>query len=142
MSLTLSFDAFNKDLDKRVKRDDGSEIWIASYITSPTTPSNPDLPDETANLFANIIGNTNLKVGFTRSYLVNFTDKDGAAIADVNFEWNVESDFSDKLGKVVLGDTIKLSLDDDSLIGESFLLSVLVEGKKMGVIEITVVEGF
>ena len=135
MILTLSFDAFNKDLDKRVKRDDGSEIWIASYIPSPTTPSNPDPPDETANLFANITGNTNLKAGYSRTYSVNFTDKDGAPLEDVDFEWNVESDFTDEISQSVSGNTIKLSVGDDSLIGESFLLSVLVDGEKLGDIE-------
>ena len=140
MSLTLSFDAYNKDLDKRVKRDDGSEIWIAGYITSPTIPPDPDPPDETANLFANITGNTNLKVGYSRTYSVNFTDNDGATVEDVDFEWTVESDFADKITQTVSGNTIKLSVDDDSLIGESFLLSVLVEGKKVGEIEITIVE--
>lgn len=123
------------------KETDNRELRICDYF-SPTTSPDPTLPNETANLFANISGNTNLKVGFPRSYLVNFTDKDGAAVEDVDFEWNVESDFVDKISQTISGNTIKLQVDDDSLIGSHFLLCVLVEGEKMGDMEITVVEGF
>lgn len=142
MSLTLSFDAFNKDLDKRVKRDDGSEIWIASYIPSPTTPSNPDLPDETANLSATISGNTSLKIGFERSYSVNFTDQDSTAVTDVDFEWKIDSKFADKIKQTVSGRTINLHVDDDSLIGESFFIEIIIENKVVGNIKITIVEAF
>lgn len=140
MYLTLSFDAYNKDSDRRVKLEDGKEVWIAGYIPSPSAPPDPDPPDETANLFANITGNTNLKVGYSRSYSVNFTDKDVVAIEGVNYEWNVESDFADKISQTISGNTIKLQVNDDSLIGSHFLLCVLIEGKRVGEIEITVVE--
>lgn len=123
------------------KETDNQELRICDYF-SPTTPPDPTPPDETANLFANISGNTNLRVGYSRSYLVNFTDKDGAAVEDVDFEWSVDSDFADKVKMTVSGNTIKLQVNDDSLIGESFLLFVLVEGEKIGEIKITVVEGF
>lgn len=147
MVITLSYDAFNKDYDKRITLENGSSVWIAGYIPSPTAPPDPDpidpnIPNETANLFANITGNTNLKVGYSRGYLVNFTDKDGAVVEDVNFEWTVESDFADKISQTISGNTIKLQVDDDSLIGESFLLCTLFESKKVGEIEITIVEGF
>ncbi len=147
MIITLSYDAFNKEYDKRVTLGDGTSVWIASYVPFTTTPpdpdpTNPNIPNETANLFANISGNTNLKVGYSRSYLVNFTDKDGAAVEDVDFEWNVEGDFADKVKKTVSGNTIKLQVDDDSLIGSHFLLEIWVEGKKIGEIDITIVESF
>lgn len=134
IELTLQQDSsYNRETDKN---------GVCNYFEPSTIPPNPDPPDETANLFANISGNTNLKIGFPRSYLVNFTDRDGAAVEDVNYEWNVESDFTDKISRTVSGNTIKLQVDDDSLIGNHFLLSVLIESKKMGDMEITVVEGF
>lgn len=126
---------------RATKQEDNIELGICDYF-SPTTPPDPDPPDETANLFANISGNTNLKVGFPRSYLVNFTDKDGAVVGDVDFEWNVESEFADKVSQASSGNTIKLQIDDDTQIGESFFLSIWVEGKRVGEIEITIVEGF
>lgn len=141
LNLVFTQDEYNPTEDKLIELEDGNSVWICKYF-SPTTPPDLTPPDETANLFANISGNTNLKVGYSRTYLVNFSDNDGAAVADVDFEWNVESNFADKISQSVSGNTIKLSVDDDSLIGESFLLSVLVDGEKLGDIEITVVEGF
>jgi len=134
IELTLQQDSsYNRETDKN---------GVCNYFEPATAPPNPDPPDETANLFANISGNTNLKVGYSRSYLVNFTDKDGAAVEDVDFEWNVEGDFADKVKKTVSGNTIKLQVDDDSLIGSHFLLEIWVEGKKIGEIDITIVESF
>ncbi len=141
LNLVFTQDEYNPTDDRLVELEDGKSVWICKYF-SPTPQPNPDPPDETANLFANITGNTNLKVGYSRSYSVNFTDKDGAAVTDVNFEWNVVSDFADKIIKTISGNTIKLQIDEDFLIGESFLLSVLVDDEKLGDIEITVVEGF
>lgn len=141
LNLVFTQDEHNPNEDKLIELNDGKSVWICNY-SSPTTPPDPTPPDETANLFANISGNTNLKVGFSRSYLVNFTDKDGAAVEDVNFEWNVESDFADKISQTVSGNTINLCVDDDSLIGESFLLSIKMENNVVNNIKITIVEGF
>lgn len=141
LSLVFTQDEYNPSEDRLVELEDGKSVWICKYF-SPTPPPNPDPPDETANLFANITGNTNLKVGYSRSYLVNFTDKDGATVEDVNFVWTVESDFADKISQTISGNTIKLQVDDDSLIGSHFLLEIWVEGKKIGEIEITIIEGF
>lgn len=141
LNLVFTQDEYNPSEDKLVELEDGKSVWICKYF-SPTTPPDPNPPDETANLFANISGNTNLKVGYSRGYLVNFTDKDGAVVEDVNFEWTVESDFADKISQTISGNTIKLQVDDDSLIGSHFLLCTLFESKKVGEIEITIVEGF
>jgi hypothetical protein len=147
MIITLSYDAFNKDYDKRVTLQDGLSVWIAGYTPSPTTPSNPDptdptTPNETANLSATISGNTSLKVGFERSYTVIFNDVDGNVTDDVDFNWNVTSDFDDKIIRSVSGKTIKLKVDDGSLIDESFLLSVTIGGNHVAKVLITLVEGF
>lgn len=139
LNIIFTQDEYNPSEDRLVELENGKSVWICKYF-SPTPPPNPDPPDETANLFANITGNTNLKVGYSRSYSVNFTDKDGVAIEGVNYEWNVESDFADKISQTISGNTIKLQVNDDSLIGSHFLLCVLVEGKRVGEIEITVVE--
>lgn len=147
MVITLSYDAFNKDYDKCITLENGSSIWIAGYIPSPTTtpdpdPIDPNTPNETANLFATISGNTSLKVGFSRSYSVTFTDQDGAAVTDVDFEWKINSKFTDKIRQTVSGRTINLRVDDDTLIGESFFIEIIIENKVVGNIKITIVEAF
>ena len=137
---------YNASEDRLVKLDDGRSVWICNH-SSPTTPSDPDpidpnIPNETANLSAVISGNTNLKIGFERTYTVTFADVDGNTVDDVEFEWNVVSDFADKIIRSVSGKTIKLKVDDDSLIDESFLLSVTIDGNFITKVLITLVEGF
>lgn len=141
LNIIFTQDEYNQTDDKLVELEDGKSVWICNYF-SPTTPPAPTPPDETANLFANITGNTNLKVGYSRTYSVNFTDNDGATVEDVDFEWTVESDFADKISQTVSGNTINLCVDDDSLIGESFLLSIKMENNVVNNIKITIVEGF
>ena len=137
---------YNPDEDKLVTLEDGTQTWICNYIPIPTsTPPQPSNPNETAVLNATISGNTNLKVGFSRTYTVNFTDESGNEVDwnDVGFGWNIVSDFdSGLIEQTASGNTIKLSVDDENLIGGSFILSVVVDNVTFTQIELTIVEGW
>ena len=127
------------------KEKDNQELRICDYIDSPPPPSEPTTPDETEDLFAIISGNTNLKVGFSRTYTVNFTDESGNEVDwnDVGFSWNVISDFdSGLIEQTISGNAIKLSVDDENLIGGSFILSVVMDTVTLAQIEITVADVF
>ena len=146
MVVTMSYDAFNKDKDKRVVMEDGKQVWVCDYIeidtntpSDPTTP--PENPDEMTDLRAVVSGNKNLKVGFSRTYTATITDADGNAVEwDDTYSWNVVSDF--EVGQEIDGNTIKLLVEDDSLIGESFLLSVIKNNIVLKDFEIFVVDAF
>ena len=145
MILTMSYDAFNAEEDKRVVMDNGKEVWVCNYteVSTPTPPSEPTTPDETEDLSATISGNTNLKVGFSRTYTVNFTDESGNEVDwnDVGFSWNVISDFdSGLIEQTISGNIIKLSVDDENLIGGSFILSVVMDTVTIAQIEVTITE--
>ena len=147
MVLTMSYDAFNAEEDKRVVMDNGKEVWVCNYteVSTPTPPSEPTTPDETEDLSATISGNVNLKVGFSRTYTVNFTDKSGNEVNwnDVGFSWNIVSDFDSELIKKTANEnTIKLSVDYENLIGGSFILSVVMDTVALAQIEVTIVEAF
>ena len=147
MILTMSYDAFNAEEDKRVVMDNGKEVWVCNYteVSTPTPPSEPTTPDETEDLSATISGTTNLKVGFSRTYTVNFTDESGNEVDwnDVGFSWNVISDFdSGLIEQTISGNAIKLSVDDENLIGGSFILSVVMDTVTLAQIEITVADVF
>ena len=145
---TLNLIADKTELNKEK---DNQELWLCDYIdtsnpsTPPTPPSEPTTPDETEDLFATISGNTNLKVGFSRTYTVNFTDESGNEVDwnDVGFSWNVISDFdSGLIEQTISGNAIKLSVDDENLIGGSFILSVVMDTVTLAQIEITVADVF
>jgi hypothetical protein len=146
LNIVFTQTQYNANEDKLVKLDDGRSVWICNH-SSPTPPPDPDPtdptpPNETANLSANISGNTSLKIGFERSYTVTFTDEDGNIVNNVEFEWNVSGEFTNKIIKTVSDNTIKLKVYEDSLVGESFLLSVTVSGTQIKAIKLTVAEGF
>ena len=130
---TLSFAEFNAATDKKVMLEDGSEVWICDY--KPPTPLPPE-PDETTDLSAVISGKSNLINGFSRTYSVEFKDSNGDIKQDVDFTWNVESDFD--VQQTISGNQIELSVDDKSLIGSSFVLQALVQDKVLSEFEITI----
>ena len=65
MVVTMSFDAFNPNDDKKVTMENGQEVWICNYNNSHTPPPpTPPEPNETTDLRCVISGNTNLKNGY------------------------------------------------------------------------------
>lgn len=136
---TLSLIADKTELNTAVDRPD---LRLCDYITTNTTPLLP--LDETTVLKANINGNQNLKVGFSRTYTVTFANLDGNNIDwnNVNFTWEVISDFDVK--QEINNNKIQLSVNDDSLIGESFLLQIKLQDDNSIVAksDIYIVEGW
>lgn len=122
MKLTMSFDAFDIDKDKYIKINDNKRVWICDYH-SPISSSTPSVPSETTVLSASISGSESLRIRREQLWSVSFVDKDGIQVENSDFSWSIVSSFN--LEQVINGNTIKLKVDDDSLIGESFLLSVL-----------------
>ncbi len=141
MIVTMSFDAFNPNDDKKVTLEDGQEVWICNYNNSHTPlPPTPPEPDETTDLRCVISGNTNLKNGYRRSYTVTFTDKDSNSIdwQKVNYQWKVVSDFEVK--QTITDNKITVSVNDENLIGGSFLVQIVVGEIVLSDIKINIVE--
>ena len=144
ITLTLSFHAFNANEDKRVVMDNGQEVWICNY-KEPSTPTPPQSSesDKTTDLTATIFGNKELKVGFSRTYTVEFADeKTGSKVDwnDVEFTWNVDAAFD--VVQNAYDNKIELSVSDESLVGLSFLLCVQIGEVIVGQIEVDIVEGW
>lgn len=131
---------YNQDKDKLITLEDGTQAWICGYIDSTPTPSQPPSTDETADLSATISGNTNLKLGIPRTYTATLSDNDGNEVNwdTEKYKWNLVSSFD--VDQIVNQNKISLTVDDDSLIGESFLLQLinLDTDDVMSEIEITI----
>lgn len=141
MIVTMSFDAFNTNDDKKVTMEDGQEVWICNYNNSHTPlPPTPSEPNETTDLRCVISGNTNLKNGYRRTYTVTFTDKDGKAVdwQNVKYQWVIKSDFDVK--QTIVDDKITVSVNDENLIGGSFFVQVIVDGTGLSEIKVNIVE--
>ena len=146
MILTMSYDAFNAEEDKRVVMDNGKEVWVCNYteVSPSTPPSEPSTPDETEDLSATISGTTNLRIGVTRTYTATLSDKDSNVVQwdDTKYGWNVASDFDVK--QSVTEKKISLTVEDEDFIDSSFILSVikLDDNSVIGDFEITVADVF
>lgn len=143
----LSFIADKTEFNQET---DNQELRICDYIdisnpSTPLTPS-PSSPDETTVSISAAIttktGEKNLKNGFSRTYTVVFTDKSGNAVDwnNVNFAWSVDANFD--VAQTVSDNSIKLSVDDEDLIGSSFLLGVIVNNNIVAQMTINIMEGF
>ena len=124
--ITLTQDQLNLEVDR-------PDLGLCDY--KEPTPLPPE-PDETTDLSAVISGKSNLINGFSRTYSVEFRDSNGDLKEDVDFTWNVESDFD--VQQTISGNQIELSVDDKSLIGSSFILQILVQDKVLSEFEITI----
>lgn len=141
MILTVSFDAFNPNDDKRVVMEDGQEVWICNYNNSHTPlPPQPSEPDETTDLRCVVTGNTNLKNGYYRKFTVTFTDKDGNSVdwQEVNYQWNIKSDFDVK--QTISDNKITVSVNDENLIGGSFFVQIIIGKTVLSEIKVNIVE--
>ena len=124
--ITLTQDQLNLSVDR-------PDLGLCDYKEPAPLPPEPD---ETTDLSAVISGKSNLINGFSRTYSVEFKDSNGDIKQDVDFTWNVESDFD--VQQKVNGNEIELSVDDKSLIGSSFILQILVQDKVLSEFEITI----
>ena len=120
---------------------DNQELRICDYIdpSSPLPPT-PSEPNETTDLRCVISGNTNLKNGYRRSYTVTFSDKDGNVIdwQNINFIWNIVNNSG--LITNAYENKIDIFLDNEDLIGSSFLLQVIVAGEILAESKIIIIE--
>ena len=120
---------YNQDKDKLITLENGTQAWICDYIpvsTSPSTPLPPSSPSDETTISSGIIsGNKNLKIGFSRTYTATLSDADGNEVDwdGSLYGWNVVSDFA--VEQNIDENKIKLFVDDESFIGNSFLLQVI-----------------
>lgn len=141
--VTVTETQLNNDADKLITLDNGKEVWICNYNNYHSTPTPPtEDSNETIDLCGTISGNKNLKIDFPRTYTVNFTDKSGNKVdwANVDFNWNIVADFDNELVEQTVNENkISLKIDNDSLIGESFLLQCKLNLNGLVIAEIEII---
>ena len=115
--------------------EDDLKYGVCDYI-SPTTP--PEEDDKTTILSAKIVGNTNLKIGFERTYVASIIDKSGNAVEwDDAYSWNVVSfvdvDFKTDRNK------IKILVENDDFVDEKLKIQVLYDEMPIGEMVVNIV---
>lgn len=137
--VTVTETPLNTDTDKFITLDDGKQVWVCDYVESPLPPTPPE-PDETTDLSAEISGSKNLRNSYNRTYTVNFTDKDGNMVdwQEIDYHWNIVSDFAIK--QTIKDNQITLFVNDENLIGGSFLLQIVTGATTVSEIKIEITE--
>ena len=144
----LGFIADKSELDKDRDRQD---LRICDYIdieehssTNPSSNPDDDITNETTVLSAEIIGNSELKLGFSRTYTAIFTDNmgDSVNLEDVDFGWHVVSDFDSFIEKAVNGNKITLKVTNEDLIDCTFNLECRLnyDNSVIGKLEISIID--
>ena len=117
--------------------EDDLKYGVCNYKDPTTIPPSPQNPDESVFLSAKIIGKDTIRYGMERTYSVEFTDNEN--IEDVNFKWNIVSDFCIERSDETKN-PVKLYIEDDSAINKPFLLQVIVNDSVVAELEITVTD--
>ncbi|MBC5745563.1 hypothetical protein FMM74_018840 [Lachnospiraceae bacterium MD308] len=138
--VTVTETPLNTESDKLITLDDGTQVWICDYVEVTPIPPTPQPPNETTDLRCVISGNTNLKIGYRRTYTVTFTDKDGNSVdwQNVNYQWNVKSDFD--VERTINDNEITVSVNDENIIGGSFFVQIHISEIMLSEIKVNVVE--
>ena len=125
ITVTMSFDAFNKETDRKVEMAGGHDVWICGDAKKKPSHNSPALPGSASGFTASIQGPSTLRNSYPRNYTASITDAVGnsSGMLSSGFTWNVLSVFS--ITQNVSGDKIKLFVNDEGLIGSSFLLQIV-----------------
>lgn len=126
MIITMSFDAFNSSEDKKVVMEDGQEVWICNYNNISDVSQNPN---ETNSVRAKILGEDNIKLGFYRTYTVEFKNNNGLVDwNNVNFRWDIACAFdSDKIISERNNNNIRLYVEDKDLFDEKIKIRIVID---------------
>ena len=131
------------DKDEFNPTSDNQELRICDYNSIPSTPDAPTTPTE--EIVVSIVGFDTIRVGKTKSWSVEFKDKNGNNVEVDDWKWNIKADFdTSKLARRESDLEIKITAQDDgSLVDESFLLQILSgDGTILAEKQIDIIEGF
>ena len=99
--------------------------WTEQEITCETSIT---VTAQTPSGTTSIDGRTNLINGYSREYTGKVLDGSGVEVPDVTGVWTItDCTFTDEIEQIVDGNKITLSVDNDSLIGETLTLNFSVE---------------
>lgn len=130
--VTVTENTLNPKVDKLVKLNTGKEVWICDYYSIGTEEeSKPIEPpfNENNKYTVNIFGSNKLKIGIPKKYTVSIVDiNNSSLLSTVKFSWNIISE--SKVEQSLSGnhsEILTLSVDDESMIGKSFIIQIIID---------------
>lgn len=120
---------------------DGNNTTCSTSITI----ANGDTPEPSTGGTSLISGNSSLRNGFSRTYTAYFYDNNGNEVTGITAIWSItDCTFESSLTLTETDTTIKIEVDDDNLIGETFTLKLAETSGDYtpSSIEISIIESF
>lgn len=136
--ITLTQDETKIDKDKLVELGNGEKVWIADYIEPTTLP--PVLDGNQSEVLCRISGNPVLKLCVTRVYSIVPINSSNPVPSRIR--WNIESGFKDKIQTVQNNNNISLTVTDEALLGETFVLRAVYNDSDVDSLTITISDLF
>lgn len=136
--LSLIADKEELNLEK-----DRPDLRLCDYIDPETPPSFSNGESGESDISAMIKGPKDILVGFPQKYTALFksvSDESDIDFSEVDFSWNIIGD--DRISHTERDDIIAISVNDEDLIGSSFLLQLLVKGSVLAELPVKITEGW
>ena len=118
--------------------------YISPTASTPTTPSeNPDKDNTSSepndsNIITTISGGNTIRCNRKKIWSVNFTKNNESITTE--FEWKIKSDF--EIPSVVNENTIQIKIEDENLIGETFILCIYQSDKCLTTQDVEITDSF
>lgn len=102
---------------------DRQDLGICDYKDTTVSPTKPII--NTQMLKATMYGRNNITIGYARKYSVKFKNEINDEVDVLDFVWNIDCDFSDKIEMVNEGSSLKVVVSDKECIGKTFKVQVI-----------------
>lgn len=102
---------------------DRQDLGICDYKDTTVSPTKPII--NTQMLKATMYGRNNITIGYARKYSVKFKNEINDEVDVLDFVWNIDCDFSDKIEMVNEGSSLKVVVSDKECIGKTFNVQVI-----------------
>lgn len=113
----------NTEKDKLVTLDNGKQVWIADYFETSNLDDTDNSADKKEILSEIKYKFSNVYIGKKATFTAVFKDTDGNVV-DKTPVWNIDSNFNDSIIIEETDSIISILIKNNSLEGESFLLSL------------------
>lgn len=116
----FGFIADKTELNVKVDRPD---LQVCDYVDTSITVQPPQTTIQTVN--ATIFGRNNITIGYSRNYSVKFKNQSGEEVDIFDYTWDIDCGFKEQVQCVRDDKTLKVTVQDSDLIGQSFKVQII-----------------
>ena len=116
----FGFIADKTELNLEVDRPD---LQVCDYVDTSASVQPPKVTTQVVK--ATMFGRNNITIGYARNYSVKFKNQIGDEVDILDYTWDIVCDFKEKVEFITEGKNLKVTVQDNDLIGQSFKVQVI-----------------